>query len=407
VNFVKRKFNFAGQELTGLTEKPDAGCVADQPQMQTEQNRRYNRQRPPALISALFASLRFKCSFHPIFGHRQRGRNHNCNQSTANRRGAESAEKYFLIPVLRVREIRGPSPVHFVTRAFSLIEIMVAVSLMSFIVLGLLVMFGQTQKAFRAGLTQTDFLETGRIQMDMMVRELSQVAASGGRFTTNIFAELSPVFTTPLLQGLPGTTLPASGTQDRRTNIIQKIFFLSQYNQDWIGTGYQVIPDYANAGVGTLYRYRVSQGKYSTNLSGDFLRAPLSGLTRISDGVVHLRLRAFATNGYPIYWDNRYTNGVFRTNYFDTGALRIRNTVARNQLLNVPDLVDFYFMSNALPAFLELEVGILEKPVFERFKAIGNMNPAAQQRYLSNHVGQVHIFRQRIPVRTVDFSAYQ
>ena len=76
-------------------------------------------------------------------------------------------------------------------------------------------------------------------------------------------------------------------------------------------------------------------------------------------------------------------------------------------LPGVPDVTDYYFMSNALPAYLELEVGILEPHILERFKAIGNGNPVAQQRYLSNHVAQVHIFRQRIPVRTVDFSAYQ
>jgi type II secretory pathway pseudopilin PulG len=292
--------------------------------------------------------------------------------------------------------------------AFSLIEIMVAVSLMSFIVLGLLIMFGQVQKAFRASLTQTDVLEAGRIQMDMMVRELAQVAPSGRRFTTNLLIELSPVFNVPFLQGLPGTTYKGiPGTQDQRTNIIQKIFFLSQFNQDWIGTGYQVIPDYANSGVGTLYRFSANYNRsIATNLSGEFLNAPLSKLHRISDGVVHLRLRPFATNGYPIVWDGR-TNGVFRTNAFDTGGLRVKNTIARGKLLTVPDVVDCYFMSNALPAYLELEVGILEQHIFERFKAIGTNNAAAQQRYLSNHVGQVHIFRQRIPVRTVDFSAYQ
>jgi type II secretory pathway pseudopilin PulG len=342
---VKPKLNFAGQEVTGLARRCRSAAV----------------------------SSSTSCS-------------------------ALAADQFVSISEIRVR------PSHF-ARAFSLIEIMVAVSLMSFIVLGLLIMFNQTQKAFRTSLTQTDFLETGRIQMDMMVRELSQVSAAGNRFTTNIFAELSPVFNTPFFQGLPGSSGPV---ENRRTNIIQKIFFLSQYNQDWIGTGYQVIPDYANAGVGTLYRFRVSHGRNAaTNMSLEFLNAPLGGLTRISDGVVHLRLRAFATNGYPIYWNGLTTNGVFRTNAFDTGALRIKNTVAYNKLRAVPDLVDFYFMSNSLPAFLELEVGILEEPVFKRFKAIGNMNPAAQQRYLSNHVGQVHIFRQRIPVRTVDFSAYQ
>ena len=37
--------------------------------------------------------------------------------------------------------------------AFSLIEIMITSALLSFIVLGLLAMFNQTQRAFRSGMT--------------------------------------------------------------------------------------------------------------------------------------------------------------------------------------------------------------------------------------------------------------
>jgi len=289
--------------------------------------------------------------------------------------------------------------------AFSLIELMVAVTLMTVIVLGLVVTFGQTQKAFRVSLTQTDVLEAGRIQTDMMARELSQMSASGRAFTTNLFAELAGQ---PLLQGLPGTTYGGvPGTQDQRTNLLQRVFFLSQVNQDWYGIGYTVIPDYVNAGVGTLYRFATNHVNSSaTNLSGEFLNAPLSSFNRITDGVVHFRLRAFATNGYPIVWDGIRTNGVFRTNVNAMGVMRVKNTYAINRLPGV-DAVDCYFMSNALPAYLELEVGILEQQIFERFKAIGSANAQAQRRYLSNHVGQVHLFRQRIPVRTVDQTAYQ
>jgi len=313
--------------------------------------------------------------------------------SSAARRG-----KKFLTVIMSVPTMRA---------AFSLIELMVAVSLMTLIVLGLVVMFAQTQKAFRTSMTQTDMLEAGRIQIDMMARELSQIAPSGRAFTTNLFVQLSSRFNPPLLQGMPGTTKGGPGTQDQRTNIVQSIFFLSQNNQNWTGTGYVVIPD-SGAGVGTLYRFYTNHGIYTaTNMSSEFLNAQIAGLNRISDGVVHLRLRAFATNGYPILWDGFRTNGIFRTNAFSTGTLRVRNTLAYNPLPSVPDAVDCYFMSNALPAYLELEVGILEKQVLERFRSIGSANVQAQLRYLSNHVGQVHIFRQRIPVRTVDFSAYQ
>jgi hypothetical protein len=31
----------------------------------------------------------------------------------------------------------------------------------------------------------------------------------------------------------------------------------------------------------------------------------------------------------------------------------------------------------------------------------------AQRSYLSNHVSEVHLFRQRIPIRNVDYTAYK
>jgi len=305
---------------------------------------------------------------------------------------------------------------------------MVAVALMSLIVFGLLAMFSQTQRAFRASMTQTDVLESGRIFTDMSIRELGQMAPSGLYATTNFFAELSPLFSDPVLQGLPGTTYHGqAGTEDRRTNLVERMFFLNLLNQTWTGTGYEVLPDYANAGVGTLYRFSVSTNGYWVNqMSSNFLYGiriaaaslgqgrPVTNLNRMLDGVVHFRVRAFATNGYPIIYDGLRTNAIFRTNSFYNGYLRIRNAAAAIPLASVPDQVNCYFMSNALPAYLEMEVGILEPHILERFKAIGGptMPPApalqaAQRRYLSNHVAQVHLFRQRIPIRTVDFSAYQ
>ncbi len=59
--------------------------------------------------------------------------------------------------------------------AFSLIEILVVIGLLSVIILGLLAMFNQTQRAFRTGMTQVDVLASGRAASDMIARELSQI----------------------------------------------------------------------------------------------------------------------------------------------------------------------------------------------------------------------------------------
>src|SRR6185295_14642440 len=69
--------------------------------------------------------------------------------------------------------------------AFSLIEIMVVMGLLVVIILGLLLMFNQTQRAFRAGMTQVDVLENGRTATEMIARELSQIAPNGLQRTNN------------------------------------------------------------------------------------------------------------------------------------------------------------------------------------------------------------------------------
>ncbi len=42
---------------------------------------------------------------------------------------------------------------------------------------------------------------------------------------------------------------------DRQTNSIQDVFFLTRLNQTWTGIGYRVFPNDANGNLGTLYRY--------------------------------------------------------------------------------------------------------------------------------------------------------
>jgi len=83
----------------------------------------------------------------------------------------------------------------------------------------------------------------------------------------------------------------------------------------------------------------------------------------------------------------------------------VRNTFAYWNVFQ-PDQLDAYFVSNAVPAYVELELGILEPRVLERYRSMSG-NSQAQIEYLSNHVGQVHVFRQRVAIRNVNFAAYQ
>ena len=65
-------------------------------------------------------------------------------------------------------------------QAFTLIEVMVVVVLLSFIVIALMAVFNSTQGAFRASVTQTDVLESGRAAMDLMTGDLRTMSPSQG-----------------------------------------------------------------------------------------------------------------------------------------------------------------------------------------------------------------------------------
>jgi hypothetical protein len=324
--------------------------------------------------------------------------------------------------------------------AFSLIEIMVTIALLSFIVLGLLAMFNQTQRAFRSSMTQVDVLEAGRAVTDMIARDIEQMVASelpdlngsNGFGCTNLFAELSPLMTQGVLQGMPGTVGAAPGTQECRKNVFYDLFFLARQNLDYMGIGYHVEPDSGSPIVGTLYRFMTNRpksafvGPTATGLSLEFRRATvpppraaavgaLTNMSRIADGVVHFSIRAFDTNGFPFtYIGTTPPFGMFKINgYVESRGISSDYTIMHNSRVTVPypatlpGQFNYYFFSNAVPAYLELEVGFLEPHILDRLKGIGNGNATAQYAYLSNHVANVHLFRRRIPIRNVDFLAYQ
>ena len=64
-------------------------------------------------------------------------------------------------------------------RAFTILELLVAVSVMTLVIYVLYALFNQTQMALRKNASQVDVNEGGRAAMEMIVRELSQMEISG------------------------------------------------------------------------------------------------------------------------------------------------------------------------------------------------------------------------------------
>lgn len=291
--------------------------------------------------------------------------------------------------------------------AFTLMEIMVTVGLLSFIILGLLAMFNQTSRAFRAGMTQTDILETGRSTMDMLAREMELTYPShqptlnypNSVLTyrcTNFFVESMSV---PWSLDLPGSSVP-------RTNVLQQVFFLSKVNQDVFGTLFYVSPDPSNQNFGTLYRVMVTNVGRTTpiNLAGRARQVSGFNRSRIADGVVHFRVRPAALNGFAITGGNSPadTNAWFRAGPI---TRTVTNAVAWVNFAYPEWTPGIYFMQDAVPAYAEIELGLLEDRTLARLRGIPDAN--AQNQFLQTHAGQVHLFRQRIPIRNVDPAVYQ
>jgi prepilin-type N-terminal cleavage/methylation domain-containing protein len=299
---------------------------------------------------------------------------------------------------------------------FTLIEILITIALLAFIILGLYGMFTQVQRAFRQSMSQVDLLEAGRAVTEMIPRELEQITPARFPYPNgvNFFAYVPA--STPLTQPLPGSAI-------LRTNLFQDCFLLLRDNQNWVGVGYCVrtndaagrlwLPECGanQMGAGSLYRFtatlpvlynssaadpRNGLALDPSQLYLDFVSACASGSAasrvisnRICDGVIHFRFRAYDTNGWLI------TSNLF-------AATDIRHSTI------APGEIGLYkFCSNAVPASVEMELGIVDQHTWERYNSIPA--PAARLAYLqrSDISSRVQLFRQRIQIRNVDPVAYQ
>jgi prepilin-type N-terminal cleavage/methylation domain-containing protein len=278
-----------------------------------------------------------------------------------------------------------------IENGFTLIEVMVAMALLSLIVIALMAVFNNTQAAFRASVTQTDVLEGGRAAMDLISTDLRAMSPSGlatnGEVNENFW--VGSYGYPPLIQ-----TLVASVSGGERTNILESFFILSRGNlggvPTWTGTGYAVITNPPSGSpLYPLYRFTTnypvaSAGAVSslfTNFS-NFLNAP-TNYSHLIDGVVGLRLHAFDVNGVLINSTGQSygTNSVYVSG--ETG---------------------YYFLSNALPAAVEIEMATLEDRTLQR--AESRPPGPLRDQYLQGQAGNLHVFRQRVTIPNVDPSAY-
>ncbi|HEV2327744.1 MAG TPA: hypothetical protein VGY56_03025 [Verrucomicrobiae bacterium] len=297
--------------------------------------------------------------------------------------------------------------------AFTLVEILVTLVLLSMIVLALMAVFSGIQRAFRASLTQTDTLEAGRAVMDLIANDMTTMTPSYGvsnivfngsgvqfigpvNFAATLAAYSSPP--SPLIQPLLSSSSGAS-----RTNILENIFILSKANingvPSWVATGYSVNTNLTDGTLYPLYRFYMT-----TNISAgppaletmyySFAYYPnynnSTNWSHLMDGVVNLTARAYDTNG--VWITNGYT---LPAAYHEQNVFSLGSTLGPSQL---------WFFSNAVPASVQIEMATIEDHTLRHAESLAGVN---QNSYLTNSAGQVHIFRQRVWIRNMDPTAYE
>jgi Prokaryotic N-terminal methylation motif len=305
--------------------------------------------------------------------------------------------------------------------AFSLLEMLIGIGILSVVVLALYALFDQTQKALRSNINQVDVSEGGRSVMELLVRDVMRAQASG--VNSNYIVVPNPnriIVEEPPIQ--PGTNLVIMRTQaglfgppwqavfgdnGRRTNALHELFYLvEQQPGRWVGAGLYVAGEDAinlNTGVGTLWRYEdtnsvpvqgVRAGEQVAVLNNRFLnnsRYRTNYVSRLIDGVVFFRVTPFGSRGEPL--DNTLLNEVLANNsrYPIPADVLIGPRIA-NPVFPVNGT---FFKNRALPSALEIELGILPPQLVDQYRNLSDV-PAVQNRFLTNNAANVLVFRQRI-----------
>lgn len=342
--------------------------------------------------------------------------------------------------------------VHASHAGFSLVEIMVVIAMLGVIVLGLFSVFNQTQRALKSNNAQVDVMEAGRNAFDLITREIEQAVAPGIEHT-NIY-ELAYFY--PRIQYRnPSANPPVTpewfpmGLNDGtvRTNILHEIFFLGRSN-NWLTangfflgsiTNVQVgknvearftTNEVAQTGVGMLFYCSVQNPKNRQTsflknwqnyndlrnyyqLSRNYLVADTTNFTHAAayplvDGVVHFRVLTYDGKMRRI---NDYFNHVGPSQTwippFDSALTNAIGTdIPAVLIYRDPPTTDStlwyrevrpYFTSNNLPAYVEVELGLLSPQVLQKARAIPNL--AAQRSFLTNQAHAVLFFRKMIRLR--------
>jgi prepilin-type N-terminal cleavage/methylation domain-containing protein len=320
--------------------------------------------------------------------------------------------------------MRAHPPIpHAANRAFSLVELLVSVGLLSIVILALYAMFDQTQRALRGSVGQVDVLEGARSAIDLVRRDLEQARPAGVLDGPHLVTRVSAA---------PSLVLNQTSLFQERQPVLQEFFGIrSVADRQWSAFGY-FIADESNPTlrtrppIGTLYRYedrgpgpRIPGEAILTNSAIRFIvRGPTALATleehvlartgvgagmgsiipyrtnasRVLDGVLNFKVTAFDSVGRPF-------NIFYPTNQLP--ARPANGTIPPIGLRHLSGglVTEASFTGPYMPAYVEVEVDALEPRLLDQYRALPD-NPAIRNRYITNNLARVQSFRQRIPLRS-------
>lgn len=338
-----------------------------------------------------------------------------------------------------VRSAPFPKVKQSASFGFSLIEVLLAVSIMSVIVFGLFSMFNQTQKALRATAKQVDILGSGRVAIEVLVEDIQAAEAPG---LPVLWESTTSPISLPHMQGTlerayqyrPVVQQLVDGSL--RRNMLQNVFFLTRSNLNWVAKGFFFSPttnfvapnNTRSLGFGTLFRFssvnvdpnaqniadrfqpqrRLNNAllgnlwdQYNNILSANPLQVtdPVFNLnvSPLIEGVIHFKLQPIDSDGRPMLYYTNF-NALNQTENFS-----YEDTILEREEIGgevIPGQTRYRFFGDAAPAYIELELGVLDPEVLTRVKAMPNLDVARQ--YLRDKPGAVHLFRRMIPISTAN-----
>ncbi len=296
--------------------------------------------------------------------------------------------------------------------AFTVMELMLSIAIMTVIVIALYTVFDQTQRALRSTMSQVDVLEGIRSSADLVGREVEGAGHLPVLGYTNLYVTRNARSVPAKLDRLAGGEL--------LTTVLQDMLFHVKVGEQWAAIGYWVGPRETNStdrfAVGRLYRFATNLAPAQVRAMADRIssteaerNAPMlafwNPVTRLAlsapvvDGIVHFRVIAYRADGTPLYGTNLIT---LRREYNEARVGKPLLEIAALEESLPGESVQYSFSSDSFPvapSAIEIEMGIIEPQVLRQYQSIAEAQPAEGNRFLARNAGKIHLFRQRISLR--------